>query len=148
MSLAYGGYGALVTLDPQHRCPQGSSLPSLPSYFYMLPSLGISIGGQFFVFFQMFFAYTSDYSASQGEGDRRFTRWPLVLWPRPRFIMAEGSVYFGAVAGSYASGLVFARFGYQVTFFAACCLNSLGLLYSLLYMTNLRAASGESVEDK
>ena len=31
-----------------------------------------------------------------------------------RFIMAEGSVYFGAVAGSYASGLCFAKFGYQV----------------------------------
>ena len=28
--------------------------------------------------------------------------------------MAEGSVYFGAVAGSYASGLCFAKFGYQV----------------------------------
>jgi len=62
--------------------------------------------------------------------------------------MAEGSVYFGAVAGSYASGLVFARFGYQVTFFAACCLNSLGLLYSLFCMTNLKAASDQSEEEK
>ena len=31
-----------------------------------------------------------------------------------RFIMAEGSVYFGAVAGSYASGLCYSKFGYQV----------------------------------
>ena len=28
--------------------------------------------------------------------------------------MAEGAVYFGAVAGSYASGLCYAKFGYQV----------------------------------
>ena len=26
----------------------------LPSFYYMLPSLGISLGGQFFVFFQVF----------------------------------------------------------------------------------------------
>ena len=30
--------------------------------------------------------------------------------------MAEGSVYFGAVAGSYASGLCFANYGYQVAY--------------------------------
>ena len=28
----------------------------LPSFYYMLPSLGISLGGQFFVFFQVFFS--------------------------------------------------------------------------------------------
>ena len=33
--------------------------------------------------------------------------------------MAEGSVYFGAVAGSYASGLCFAKFGYQVAMMAS-----------------------------
>jgi len=55
-----------------------------------------------------------------------------------RFIMAEGSVYFGAVAGSYASGLCYANFGYQAVFFMSCGLNSLGLLYSLVYMSNIK----------
>jgi len=52
--------------------------------------------------------------------------------------MAEGSVYFGAVAGSYASGLCYANFGYQAVFFVSCGLNSLGLFYSLVYMTNIK----------
>ena len=125
---------------------------------------------------QMFFAYTSDYSDSQQEGNRKFTRWSFVQSPELqdimqiaaqswrgyiqgrynlcfRFIMAEGSVYFGAVAGSYASGLCYANFGYQVrsackenylftfpqaVFFVSCGLNSLGLLYSLVYMSNIK----------
>jgi len=131
MSLTYAGYGILVTIDPKH---------DLPSYYYMLPSLGISLGGQFFVFFQMFFAYTSDYSDSQQEGNRKFTR----------FIMAEGAVYFGAVAGSYASGLCYAKFGYQTVFFASCGLNTLGLIYSLFYMSNIKqekaTSSGSALE--
>ena len=124
----------------------------------------------------MFFAYTSDYSDSQQEGNRKFTRWNFVQSPEFqdimqiaaqtwrgyiqgrcniyfRFIMAEGSVYFGAVAGSYASGLCYANFGYQVrsackenylftfsqaVFFVSCGLNSLGLLYSLVYMSNIK----------
>ena len=43
--------------------------------FYILPSIGISAGGQFFVFFQMFFAYTSDISDVRGEDSKtKFTR--------------------------------------------------------------------------
>ena len=75
--------------------------------------------------------------------------------------MAEGSVYFGAVAGSYASGLCYANFGYQVrpackenylftfsqaVFFVSCGLNSLGLLYSLVYMSNIKQE--KTVTDK
>ena len=85
MTAAYIGYGILNLVDPDF---------TMDPRFYLLPSIGISIGGQFFVFFQMFFAYTSDYSNYVQEGDRKFTR----------FLMAEGSVYFGAVAGSYAGG--------------------------------------------
>ena len=80
--------------------------------------------------------------------------------------MAEGSVYFGAVAGSYASGLCFAKFGYQVAmmashhttgknlsfaqtvFFASCGLNSLGLLYSLFYMSNIKQEKASSDSEK
>ena len=85
MTTAYVGYGLLNLLDSDF---------TMDPRLYLLPSLGISLGGQFFVFFQMFFAYTSDYSNYVQEGDRKFTR----------FLMAEGSVYFGAVAGSYAGG--------------------------------------------
>eukprot|EP00092_Neocalanus_flemingeri_P020690 GFUD01022421.1.p1 GENE.GFUD01022421.1~~GFUD01022421.1.p1 ORF type:complete len:371 (+),score=25.84 GFUD01022421.1:115-1113(+) len=92
--------------------------------FYLLPSLGISLGGQFFVFFQMFFAYTSDFSNYVQEGDRKFTR----------FLMAEGSVYFGAVAGSYAGGMLYAHFGYQCVFWSSTALNLLGVLYVVLVM--------------
>ena len=85
MTAAYIGYGLLNLIDTDFTMNQ---------HLYLLPSIGISLGGQFFVFFQMFFAYTSDYSNYVQEGDRKFTR----------FLMAEGSVYFGAVAGSYAGG--------------------------------------------
>ena len=87
MTASYIGYGLLNLMDPD--------FPMDPR-LYLLPSIGISLGGQFFVFFQMFFAYTSDYSNYVQEGDRKFTR----------FLIAEGSVYFGAVAGSYAGGLL------------------------------------------
>ena len=43
----------------------------------------------------MFFAYTSDYYNYVKEWDMKLTR----------FLMAAGSVYFGAVAGSYAGGI-------------------------------------------
>ena len=78
--------------------------------------------------------------------------------------MAEGSVYFGAVAGSYACGLCFAKFGYQVhfsisnqdknhvpsqtVFFASCGLNTLGLLYSLFYMSNIKVEKASSDSEK
>ena len=86
MSLTYAGYGILVTIDPKHKWvttdpkhkwdttdpkhkwfttdPKHKyflwswSLPRLPSYYYMLPSLGISLGGQFFVFFQVYCLHT------------------------------------------------------------------------------------------
>ena len=89
MTAAYIGYGILNLVDSEF---------TMDPRFYLLPSIGISIGGQFFVFFQMFFAYTSDYSNYVQEGDRKFTR----------FLIADGSVYFGAVAGSYAGGESFA----------------------------------------
>ena len=85
MTVAYIGYAILNMVDTDF---------TLNQHLYLLPSIGISFGGQFFVFFQMFFAYTSDYSNHVREGDRKFTR----------FLIAEGSVYFGAVAGSYAGG--------------------------------------------
>ena len=113
-------------------------------------------------------------------------------------------MYFGAVAGSYASGLCYAKFGYQVAspvskflhtkslytiviststdfnwafrsfllgffydptshtrknvalcfsqtvFFASCGLNTLGLIYSLFYMSNIKqekaTSSGSALE--
>ena len=167
----------------------------------MLPSLGISLGGQFFVFFQVYCLHTECVEKKrspnlvkiylgyiqESANKKLFPSMPDVLclhqWllrqsarrkskvhkvkniknPKNnlfRFIMAEGSVYFGAVAGSYASGLCFANFGYQVwyyhwhwqppgklrkrislsqtVFFTSCGLNSLGLLYSLFYMSNMK----------
>ena len=66
MAATYLAYTLLAALDPAHR---------LPRQFYILPSIGISVGGQFFVFFQMFFAYTSDISDTRGEdSNTKFTR--------------------------------------------------------------------------
>ena len=62
-------------MDPQHQ---------LPTVYYVIPSIGISIGGQFFVFFQMFFAYTSDVSDFKNESsDVKFYR----------FIIAEVNIF-------------------------------------------------------
>ena len=60
------GYAFLSVFDPNHE---------LHTIFYILPSVGISIAGQFFVFFQMFFAYTSDISDRlQESNNTKFTR--------------------------------------------------------------------------
>ena len=80
-----------------------------------------------------------------------------------RFIIAEGSVYFGAVAGTYAAGVLYENFGYQVhsthrcpslflssqfVFFFCCVLNSLGLLYALVFMPNLKLNNKEAEVEK
>ena len=68
-------YGLLAIFDHAHR---------LHKLFYILPSIGISAGGQFFVFFQMFFAYTSDIADVRGEDSKtKFSR----------FLIAEVCVY-------------------------------------------------------
>ena len=104
MLASYAGYLLLSLLDPRHQ---------LSSLHYILPSIGISLGGQFFVFFQMFFAYTSDVSELKGENaDYKFRR----------FIIAEGSVYFGAVTGSYVGGLMYTKVGYTNVFLASIIL--------------------------
>ena len=80
-----------------------------------------------------------------------------------RFIMAEGSVYFGAVGGTYAAGVLYENFGYQVhvtylcytlitisqfVFFFSCFLNTLGLLYALVFMPNLKLNNNEAEVEK
>ena len=75
--------------------------------------------------------------------------------------MAEGSVYFGAVAGTYAAGVLYENFGYQVisahpchplinisqfVFFFSCVLNTLGLLYALVFMPNLKLNNNKEAE--
>ena len=104
MLASYLGYFILALQDPLHK---------LPHSHYILPSIGISLGGQFFVFFQMFFAYTSDVSEEKKESaDYKFRR----------FIIAEGSVYFGAVTGSYVGGLMYTKVGYTYVFLASVIL--------------------------
>ena len=104
MLASYVGYLVLSLQDPLHKLPQAH---------YILPSIGISLGGQFFVFFQMFFAYTSDVSEEKRESaDYKFRR----------FIIAEGSVYFGAVTGSYVGGLMYTKVGYTNVFLASVIL--------------------------
>ena len=104
MLASYTGYFALSVLDPEHK---------LSRLYYILPSIGISVGGQFFVFFQMFFAFTSDVSELNRESaDYKFRR----------FIIAEGSVYFGAVTGSYVGGLMYSKVGYSNVFLASILL--------------------------
>ena len=104
MLASYIGYFVLSLVDPKHE---------LPRNYYILPSIGISLGGQFFVFFQMFFAYTSDVSETNRESaDHKFRR----------FIIAEGSVYFGAVTGSYVGGLMYSKVGYSRVFLTSVIL--------------------------
>ena len=104
MLASYLGYLVLSLQDPRHQ---------LSHLYYILPSIGISLGGQFFVFFQMFFAYTSDVSEEKRESaDYKFRR----------FIIAEGSVYFGAVTGSYVGGLMYTKVGYTYVFLASVVL--------------------------
>ena len=104
MLASYVGYFVLSLQDPLHKMPQST---------YILPSIGISLGGQFFVFFQMFFAYTSDVSETNKESaDHKFRR----------FIIAEGSVYFGAVTGSYVGGLMYSKVGYSRVFLTSVIL--------------------------
>ena len=104
MLASYVGYFVLSLQDPLHKMPQST---------YILPSIGISLGGQFFVFFQMFFAYTSDVSEEKRESaDYKFRR----------FIIAEGSVYFGAVTGSYVAGLMYSKVGYTNVFLTSVIL--------------------------
>ena len=103
MLASYVGYFVLSLVDPNE----------LPRNYYILPSIGISLGGQFFVFFQMFFAYTSDVSETNKESaDHKFRR----------FIIAEGSVYFGAVTGSYVGGLMYSKVGYSRVFLTSVIL--------------------------
>ena len=118
MAATYLAYTLLAALDPAHR---------LPHQFYILPSIGISVGGQFFVFFQMFFAYTSDISDTRGEdSNTKFTRFIIAevfsIHSRLSASLApcfQGSVYFGAVIGSYVAGVMFATCGYIAVFMAA-----------------------------
>ena len=131
----------------------------------MLPSLGISLGGQFFVFFQVFYSFFSTgigQNLPEESANKTFPINARCSLPTPvttqtankkaieslqgeilsknsilcfRFIMAEGAVYFGAVAGSYASGLCYAKFGYQVASPVSKFLHSKSL-YTIEISTN------------
>ena len=117
----------------------------------------------------MFFAYTSDYSDSQQEGNRKFTRWTFIksqfsvldlLWQRALYILvpllAAMQVVFalpslatrwhgnGGIPQHNRKKLSFA----QTVFFASCGLNSLGLLYSLFYMSNIKQEKASSDSEK
>ena len=122
-------------MDHDHR---------LHHLFYVLPSIGISAGGQFFVFFQMFFAYTSDIADVRGEeSNKKFTRFLIaeVMFQVCIFlitILHQGSVYSGAVTGSYVGGMIYTRFGYTAVFMSAVGLmigKSLGSGLALLLLT-------------
>ena len=143
MSLTYAGYGILVTIDPKHKWVSQPVLLLSPAYhptiicclLWESPWEASSLSSS--RFFNRMLRFWSKSVESANKSSPINVRCSLPTrattqtaskkaieslqgeilsnsTPCFRFIMAEGSVYFGAVAGSYASGLCYAKFGYQV----------------------------------